>query len=117
MRLSVCWLACCELLRDRTKCSSLRILVAATGMSLTHVAVQIADLVKADRLNRLNDVCWDVAEERAQRFGNRTLEVRPHGRMPCALQTLPACLHQAQGVTMLDYALYAASLCATESNA
>lgn len=38
--------------------------------------MQVADLVKADRLNRLNDVCWAVAEERAQRLGNRTHEVR-----------------------------------------
>ena len=40
-------------------------------------SAQVADLVKADRLNRLNDVCWEVAEERAQRLGNRTHEARP----------------------------------------
>ena len=39
---------------------------------------QVADLVKADRLNRLNRVCWDVAEQRAQRLGDRTLQVQPH---------------------------------------
>ena len=38
----------------------------------------MADLVKADRLNRLNRVCWDVAEQRAQRLGDRTLQVQPH---------------------------------------
>ena len=29
---------------------------------------QVADLVKADRLNRLNRIANEVAEERAQRF-------------------------------------------------
>ena len=38
---------------------------------------QVADLVKADRLNRLNRVCWDVAEQRAQRLADRTLQVKP----------------------------------------
>ena len=37
---------------------------------------QLADLVKLDRLNRLNAVVNEVAEERAQRFAGRQLEVR-----------------------------------------
>ena len=37
---------------------------------------QLADLVKLDRLNRLNAVVNEVAEERAQRFLGRDLEVR-----------------------------------------
>lgn len=41
---------------------------------------QVADLIKADRLNRLNAVVNRVAEERAQRFAGRDLEVRPNGR-------------------------------------
>ena len=36
---------------------------------------QLADLVKLDRLNRLNAVVNEVAEERAQRFLGRALEV------------------------------------------
>ena len=36
---------------------------------------QVADLVKMDRLNRLNRVVNEVAEERAQRFAGRELEV------------------------------------------
>ena len=40
---------------------------------------QIADLVKADRLHRLNRIVNEVAEERAQRFVGTTSEVRP----PC----------------------------------
>jgi hypothetical protein len=37
---------------------------------------QVADLIKRDRLNRLNRVVNEVAEERAQRFLGRDLEVR-----------------------------------------
>lgn len=37
--------------------------------------VQVAELVKQDRLNRLNRVVNQVAEERAQRFLDRDLEV------------------------------------------
>lgn len=37
--------------------------------------VQVADLIKADRLVRLNAVVNEIAEERAQRFLGRTLEV------------------------------------------
>ena len=40
---------------------------------------QIADLVKADRLHRLNRIVNDVAEERAQRFVGTVCEVR----LPC----------------------------------
>ena len=40
---------------------------------------QIADLVKADRLHRLNRIVNDVAEERAQRFVGTISEVR----LPC----------------------------------
>ena len=36
---------------------------------------QVADLIKMDRLNRLNAVVNAVVEERAQRFANRDLEV------------------------------------------
>lgn len=36
---------------------------------------QVADLIKSDRLNRLNAVVNRVAEERAQRFADRDLEV------------------------------------------
>lgn len=43
---------------------------------------QIADLVKADRLNRLNRVVMQVADERAQRFNNRTLEILVEGPNP-----------------------------------
>lgn len=40
---------------------------------------QVADLIKSDRLNRLNAVVNRVAEERAQRFADRDLEVRFEG--------------------------------------
>ena len=40
---------------------------------------QIADLVKADRLHRLNRIVNEVAEERAQRFVGTLSEVR----LPC----------------------------------
>ena len=40
---------------------------------------QVADMIKADRLNRLNAVVNEVAEERAQRFIGRPLEVEPLG--------------------------------------
>jgi len=43
---------------------------------------QVADLVKADRLNRLNAVVDEVAEERARRFLGRELEVLVEGRNP-----------------------------------
>lgn len=43
---------------------------------------QVADLIKADRLNRLNAVVNAVAEERAQRFGDRVLEVLVEGPNP-----------------------------------
>lgn len=43
---------------------------------------QVADLVKADRLNRLNAVVQEVATERAQRFLGRTLEVLVEGANP-----------------------------------
>lgn len=43
---------------------------------------QIADLVKADRLHRLNRIVNEVAEERAQRFVGTISEVR-----------LPCCCH------------------------
>jgi tRNA-2-methylthio-N6-dimethylallyladenosine synthase len=36
---------------------------------------QVADLVKLDRLNRLNRIVNEVAEERAQRFLDRDVEV------------------------------------------
>lgn len=44
---------------------------------------QVADLIKADRLNRLNAVVNEVAEQRAQRFAGGELEVLvegPNGR-------------------------------------
>ncbi|GIL59996.1 hypothetical protein Vafri_14638, partial [Volvox africanus] len=43
---------------------------------------QVADLIKQDRLNRLNKVVMDVATERAQRFRGRTLEVLVEGPNP-----------------------------------
>ncbi|CAG9461026.1 unnamed protein product [Pedinophyceae sp. YPF-701] len=43
---------------------------------------QVADLVKSDRLNRLNQVVLEVATERAQRFQDRVLEVLVEGRNP-----------------------------------
>ena len=43
---------------------------------------QVADLVKADRLVRLNAVVNRVAEERAQRFAGRTLPVLVEGPNP-----------------------------------
>ena len=43
---------------------------------------QVADLIKADRLNRLNDVVREVATERSQRFLGRTLEVLVEGDNP-----------------------------------
>eukprot|EP00466_Bigelowiella_natans_P000171 jgi/Bigna1/56990/fgenesh1_pm.1_\ len=43
---------------------------------------QIADFVKNDRLNRLNAVVNEVAEERAQRFAGRELEVLVEGVNP-----------------------------------
>jgi tRNA-2-methylthio-N6-dimethylallyladenosine synthase len=42
----------------------------------------VADLIKADRLNRLNAVVMEVATERAQRFQGRTLEVMVEGVNP-----------------------------------
>lgn len=43
---------------------------------------QVADLIKADRLRRLNEVVNEVAEERAQRFMGRDLEVLVEGENP-----------------------------------
>ena len=37
--------------------------------------MQVADLIKQDRLNRLNAVINEIAEERAQRFRDKTVEV------------------------------------------
>jgi tRNA-2-methylthio-N6-dimethylallyladenosine synthase len=42
----------------------------------------VADLIKSDRLNRLNAVVLEVATERAQRFQGRTLEVLVEGVNP-----------------------------------
>ncbi len=39
------------------------------------MGMQVADFIKADRLNRLNAVVNRTAEERAQRFLHKTLEV------------------------------------------
>ena len=44
--------------------------------------LQVADLIKADRLNRLNAVVTEVATERSQRFMGRTLEVLVEGVNP-----------------------------------
>lgn len=44
--------------------------------------LQVADLIKADRLNRLNAVVTEVATQRAQRFQGRTLEVLVEGVNP-----------------------------------
>lgn len=43
---------------------------------------QVADLIKQDRLNRLNRVVMEVASERSQRFQGRTLEVLVEGVNP-----------------------------------
>eukprot|EP00798_Chlamydomonas_sp_ICE-L_P008826 gene8826-68_t len=43
---------------------------------------QVADLIKADRLVRLNAVVMEVASERSQRFQDRTLEVLVEGVNP-----------------------------------
>lgn len=43
---------------------------------------QVADLIKMDRLNRLNRVVMEVATERSQRFAGRTLEVLVEGTNP-----------------------------------
>ncbi|GAX83790.1 hypothetical protein CEUSTIGMA_g11215.t1 [Chlamydomonas eustigma] len=43
---------------------------------------QVADLIKQDRLNRLNRVVMEVATDRAQRFQGRTLEVLVEGVNP-----------------------------------
>ena len=40
---------------------------------------QVADLIKSDRLNRLNAVVNKIAEQRAQRFAGRELEVLVEG--------------------------------------
>ena len=45
---------------------------------------QVADLIKADRLARLNAVVQEVAEERAQRFLGRDMEVLVEGPNPKA---------------------------------
>lgn len=42
----------------------------------------MADLIKSDRLARLNKVVMEVATERAQRFKDRTLEVLVEGPNP-----------------------------------
>ncbi|KAI3438421.1 hypothetical protein D9Q98_000852 [Chlorella vulgaris] len=43
---------------------------------------QVADLIKSDRLHRLNDVVNRVAEERAQRFLGRDMQVLVEGPNP-----------------------------------
>jgi len=43
---------------------------------------QVADLIKADRLNRLNRLCLEVAGERSQRFVGTTQEVLVDGVNP-----------------------------------
>ncbi|KAL6760225.1 hypothetical protein V8C86DRAFT_2559249 [Haematococcus lacustris] len=43
---------------------------------------QVADLIKADRLNRLNAVVAEVATERSQRFQGRVMEVLVEGVNP-----------------------------------
>ena len=49
--------------------------VSGSPLSQPGLRQQVADLVKMDRLNRLNRVVNEVAEERAQRFADRDLEV------------------------------------------
>lgn len=43
---------------------------------------QVADLIKADRLNRLNRLCLEIAGERSQRFVGKTEEVLVEGLNP-----------------------------------
>ena len=50
--------------------------------------LQVADLIKSDRLNRLTAVVNRVAEERAQRFAGRDLEVLVEGPNPRAGSTV-----------------------------
>lgn len=48
---------------------------------------QVADLIKMDRLNRLNGVVLEVASQRAQRFANRELQVLVEG-VPILLSSI-----------------------------
>jgi tRNA-2-methylthio-N6-dimethylallyladenosine synthase len=48
---------------------------------------QVADLIKADRLNRLNAVVNEIAEERAQRFLGASLRLRVGGNALTHLHT------------------------------
>lgn len=50
--------------------------VSTCAVAEARHVLQVADLIKADRLVRLNAVVNEIAEERAQRFLGRTLEVR-----------------------------------------
>lgn len=60
---------------------------------------QVADLIKSDRLNRLNAVCNRVAEERAQRFVDRDLQILVEGPNPRNTE-------QARGRTRHNKLLY-----------
>ena len=62
------------------------------GTPAAHWPGQVADLVKLDRLNRLNRVVNEAAAERAQRFMGRDVEVRAvHRGSVCG--TSPADAH------------------------
>lgn len=65
--------------------------------------LQVADLIKADRLVRLNAVVNEIAEERAQRFLGRTLEVSDFlRRMECqTLENMESYCHQYSVVSHL----------------
>lgn len=62
--------------------SVLSLLVQQHMNSFLLLSLQVADLIKADRLNRLNAVVTEVATERSQRFLGRTLEVLVEGVNP-----------------------------------
>ncbi len=56
-------------------CSFLRLVITSVCKRMRSRILQVADFIKMDRLNRLNAVVNEVAEERAQRFAGRHLEV------------------------------------------
>ena len=57
----------------------------------------MADLIKSDRLQRLNAVVNRVAEERAQRFLGRELEVLVEGPNPRDPDQVGGCCGRAGG--------------------
>jgi len=70
----VCFASC--VLLDQRVVLAIAQFSSSAPMKAHQLSPQLADLVKLDRLNRLNAVVNEVAEERAQRFAGRELEVR-----------------------------------------